>query len=185
MLDHQLAAAQAQLQAATLAQIVLTQVEPRPQPLPRSATVDRAAELLRTIWAEPALQLDYDAVQGTFHLTRGDDPGQLVENLPDPEQHQVMGCLQLALLTALAPQPVPLPLVLQRPTLGTADVARRAAGLLCEVAAQGQQILLVTTDPAVTVIFQDLGMPTLVVSRLGPESSADPAASLPHEGATA
>ena len=181
MLAPRIEAAQAQLQAAALAQLVLAQVEPRPQPPARTATVERAAELLRAAWAEPELQLDYDPVQLAFQIARGNDPAQRLDDLPELEQQHVVVCLQLALLAALAAQHLPLPLVLQAPSLGSDAVARRTAALLCDVAGQGQQILLVTIDPAVTAMFQDLDMPTLVVSRMGPASPADPSQALPHE----
>jgi hypothetical protein len=125
---------------------------------------------------EPGLQLDYDPQRVSILVSREGEAVSRLGDLPEVEQQLVLECLQLSLVRFLSQQEVRLPLVLQHDLLCTvpADVARRTASLLRELAVQGQQILLITHRTSVADLFQELGMPTLVVSRMATPSKSMP-----------
>ena len=173
-----------QLHRSGLAQAVMAGL-PRPQPTCRSTGLDRATRYLESLWNEPGLQLDYDTQQDSILVTRQDESRRRLMELSEMVQQQVLDCLQLSLVRTLARRGVHLPLVVQDEFLGTsASVARRTASLLCQLAVQGQQILLVTDKNSVAEIFQELGMPTLVVTRIAPPAKPQPTASHRPEGAS-
>jgi len=127
--------------------------------------VQRATQWLRIIWDRPDVGIKWDG-EGNAPLVFDGTMDRTLSECTDPEQQQVVACMQMALISVLARRRIHLPILLQDSIFaGPALVARRLAALLCEIATSGQQILLLTADASVASWFQDLGMPTLIVSR--------------------
>lgn len=165
-LARQIERIEQQLVAVDLAGIIQASVQPRRKAQEENA-VQRATKWLRRIWDRPELDIVWDGDgDGDNLLVVDGDTSQRLTELADSEQHQVVACLQIALISIMARRRIHLPILLRDTILvGPPSMARRFAALLCEIATSGQQILLLTSDTSVAAWFQELGMPTLIVSR--------------------
>ena len=170
-----------QLQTAELARMLLTQLRPRQRVRP-SAALDRAMQYLQMIWSESRWQLRCPSPGDSIRVSRPGQGDQALGELSTVEQQEVCLGLQLALVRLAGP-PGRAPAARVAGRVTPADDRRRRgiASLLCRLAGQGQQVLLVTDQSSVTDLFRDLGRPTLLVSR-NATATRRPAALAPAVG---
>ena len=91
----------------------------------------------------------YDPQSATLSASKDGDEQPLPE-LTDEEQQQVVLSVQLSAASELASAGIRLPIVLGGHGLtNVEDRSQRMAAQLCQIAAQGQQILLATAYPTV------------------------------------
>ena len=94
------------------------------------------------------------------------------EQINSARQHLVVLALQLALCELVREEIGRFPLILRDASLRhPLAVCRHIAQRILEISQQGQQVLLITSQEAVTHLFHELSIPTLVVSR---HTSSDP-----------
>jgi hypothetical protein len=132
-----------------------------------------ATDNFRQLSADEAVAIGWDDAAMGPHILAGDGSVTSVDDLDADRLAALVIALQLSLVRCLGQRIGHLPLVL---TDRSFDAGARQlapfARLLCDQAASGQQVLVVTTQTVVSEQFRRFDVPTLIVTRQAPATGA-------------